>query len=436
VTTLETMPTESAEAPSHPLAPAPVPGIVLYAPNVPKSQVLLAFARELRARRWRTGGVVIDTLYDSAGQKSGLDLIDLASDDRLPLARPDTRGIEIGRWVLDPAALSAGDALVRRAVDDRADLIVVDKFGPLENANSGFASGLRAALGSNLPLLVAVRGEFLDGWDGFARCATVPLRPQRSVLWRWWGPYRLYEELIRGVADDPARRVLIGVNWTLVDGPHGCGLAHSPARDAPGCRPTAEVGKYAGKSLRALARLATSWNPFEAAIGLAAINAHYNRPEVIGIAANGLELFAKASGRKIVVGRFPELAKRVPDAMVLERLPQPGEFPSHAADWLLPEADAIAVTASALGNLTLPRLLELRRDARVALVGPGTPLCAQLHSYGIEWLSGFVIEDSERAARVVAEGGAVKALKACGRRVTLAEEHLMEPRGGSEDRDG
>lgn len=410
-------------------APEPPPGAVLYAPGGPKSRVLHDFARALKARGWRVGGIVIDTLYDTAGQKTGLDLIDLASERRLPFARPDTRGIAIGRWVLEPATLAEGDRIVRGAVEAGAELVIVDKYGPLESRGEGFAGGLRAALDAGRPLLAAVRSEFLDGWDAFAGRPTALLRPNAVELWRWWGRHRLYEELARAVDETPARRVVVGVNWTLVEGPAGCGLAHSPPRDAPGCRPIAEAGAYAGRSLRELARLAAAWNPFEAAIGLAAINAHFNRAGLFGVAANGLELFAALPGRKVVVGRFPELAKHLPDALVIERVPGPDDLPEGAAEWALPAADAIAITASALGNLSLPRLLALSRGARVALIGPGTPLAPQLHAYGIDVLSGLVIEDTERAARAIAEGAAVKALKACGRYVTLvaAPAERLEP---------
>ena len=429
------------ERPARAEAPAPLPGAVLYAPNSLKSRVLHDFARELGARGWRVGGVVLDTIYDEKDQKIGLDLIDLAGGDRrLPLARPDTRGIAIGRWVLDPAMLAKGDELIRAAVEKEAELVIVDKFGPLEHRDEGFARGLRAALEAGLPLLAAVRGEFLDGWDAFAGRPSALLRADAASLWPWWGPYRLYEDLARGVADVPARRVFIGVNWTLVEGPDGIGLAHSPERSAPGCRTIAKVGSYAGESLRALAGLAGSWNPFEAALGLAAINAHYNRRGLSGMALNGLELFARLPGRKAVVGRFPELAKRLGDALVIERVPGPDDLPAEAADWVLGGRDAVALTASSLVNLTLPRLVELSRGARVALVGPGTPLTPRLHAYGIDVLSGLVIENGERALGVIAEGGTMKALKACGRLVTLAAPSvaLAEPhsvrRTGSEVR--
>ncbi len=410
-------------------APTPLPGAVLYAPNSSKSQALLAFARDLARRGWRVGGVVIDTLFGPDEQKSGLDFIDLASAARHPLARPESSGIEIGRWVLDPAALAAADAAIRHAVATRADLVIVDKFGPLESKGGAFAPALRLALDSGLPLLAAVRSEFLDGWDEFAGRPTTALRPSLEALWRWWSPYRLYDELVRGVPDAAAGRVVVGANWTLVEGPAGCGLAFSPPRDAPGCRPLGEAGAYAGRPLRALAALLRSWNPAEAAIGLAALNAHYNRRDLAGQPVDGLERFAAYPGRKMVIGRFPELARKLPDAVVIERLPGPDDLPDNAADWVLPGADAVAVTASALGNLSLPRLIEVSRGARIALIGPGTPLTPRLHAYGIDLLSGFVIEDVERAARIVAEGGAVKALKPFGRRVTLAAEAAAHAEG-------
>ena len=45
----------------------------------------------------------------------------------------------------------------------------------------------------------------------------------------------LYDDLERGVGGR-AKRVIVGLNWTLVEGPHGAGLAHTPTRGTNGCR--------------------------------------------------------------------------------------------------------------------------------------------------------------------------------------------------------
>jgi uncharacterized protein (DUF4213/DUF364 family)/nucleoside-triphosphatase THEP1 len=396
---------------------------VLYAPDSDKSAVLRGFAAALVERGWRVGGVVIDTLWDGNGRKVGLDLIDLGNARRRPLSRPDTVGIELENWVLDPATVAEGAAAIRRAAAAPADLVIVDKFGPLEGRGEGYAKALAAALATGVPLLVALRSEFLAPWDAFCRAAAappgVPVRHEMAALFRWWGPERLFEELARQVADTPTRRVMVGLNWTLVEGPDGCGLAHTPARGTGGCLALPRAGEYAGASLRALAGLILSRDPFERALGAAAINAHYNRRDLRAGDTNGLDGLAAGGGRVVIVGRFPGLERRLPGALVIEREPGPQDYPEDAAERLIPGSAAVAITASSFANGSLPRLLRLADGARTVLIGPGTPLAPALHAYGIDRLAGLVVEDADGAARAVMEGGAVKALKPYVRYATL-----------------
>ena len=219
----------------------------------------------------------------------------------------------------------------------------------------------------------------------------------------------------------PVRRVLVGVNWTLVEGLDGCGLAQTPARGSAGCRPLEAAGRYAGRSLRALADLAGSDNRFEVAIGWAAINAHFNRRDLTGPSTNGLDLLAQtdAPGRTVVIGRFPDLERSLPGSLVIEREPRAGEYPESAAADLLPGAARVGITASALFDGSAERLIALAQGARIAVIGPSTPLAPRLHELGIAILAGMVVDKADEAARVVAEAGAVKALKRCGRFVAL-----------------
>ncbi|MGE0723073.1 MAG: DUF364 domain-containing protein [Alphaproteobacteria bacterium] len=230
----------------------------------------------------------------------------------------------------------------------------------------------------------------------------------------------LRELLARAVGDRPARRVVVGVNWVLVEGPDGTGLAHAPPRDAPGCRPLASAGTLAGSGLGALAALWSSANPFEASIGLAAINAHFNRPDLAGEAVNGLDAAARIGRRPVVFGRFPGLDRIMPTARVVERHPGPDDHPLSDAPALVAESDLVIATASALGNGTLGDILAIARGTPVMLVGPSTPLAPVLFDHGIIQLAGMVIDDPARAAQVVMEGGAVHALLGAGRNLTLA----------------
>lgn len=217
-----------------------------------------------------------------------------------------------------------------------------------------------------------------------------------------------------------AGRVIVGVNWVLVEGPDGVGLAHAPARDAPGCRPLPGAGRYAGAPLADLARLAAADNPFERALAVAAINATHNRLDVTGAEGNALALLGAGAERPVVVGRFPGAERHFHGLRVIERTPRAGEYPPEAAPELFADADLVVITASTLGNGTLPGLLAHPRPGRTVLLGPGTPLAPVLFRHGIDALAGSVVTDRDGAVRAVAEGGAAAALRPHLRMVTLS----------------
>jgi hypothetical protein len=216
-----------------------------------------------------------------------------------------------------------------------------------------------------------------------------------------------------------AGSVVVGLNWTMVRGPHGVGLAHTPVRGTQGCYALPDSGGYDGVGLDALAALRNSANVFEQAIALAAINAHHNRQDCPGDNVNGLDLIEDRGARTAIVGRFPSLETKLPHALVLERDPGPNDYPEDSAADILPNCEQIAITASTLINSTLAGLLELAPNAFIVLVGPSAPLAVCLFDRGVDAISGFVATDVAGLERVVAQGGAVRAMKKFGRNATL-----------------
>jgi len=228
----------------------------------------------------------------------------------------------------------------------------------------------------------------------------------------------LYDALAGGVTGT-ASRVIVGLNWTLVAGPDGTGLTHTPTRGTNGCRALPDPGNYAGRDLSLLAALRTSDNIFETAISIAAVNAFHNRRDRIGTAENGLDLVPDNGNKTVIIGRFPGLEKRLPGAAVIEREPGPNDFPESAAESLLPQCEHLVITASTMVDGALPGLLSLAPQAFTVLLGPGTPLSPALFDFGIDIVSGLVVEDLDATASVVAEGGAVRALKRHARNLSV-----------------
>jgi uncharacterized protein (DUF4213/DUF364 family) len=187
---------------------------------------------------------------------------------------------------------------------------------------------------------------------------------------------------------------------------------------------------------RDLAVSLKSWNLHEAAMGLAAVNSALNAPGAIERYAGMCPeqqpdedvftyLLDEFRGKKVaVVGHFRNLERvqAVCELSILERLPQPGDLPDPACEWILPGQDYVVITATTLINKTLPRLLQLSRNARVVLAGPSTPLTPKLFEFGIDVLGGLVVEDEARVWAVIQEGGQHQIFRNGSRMVKLVRE--------------
>ena len=193
---------------------------------------------------------------------------------------------------------------------------------------------------------------------------------------------RLYQALSAGVSG-VAERVIVGLNWTLVVGPDGAGMAQTPARGTAGCRSLPRPGTYADQPLQTLAALWASDNVFERAIAVAAVNAHWNRYDIEASAANGLDLIENRGERTVVIGRFPGVVNRHPGIAVVERQPRPGEYPESALPDLLEKAEFVGITASTIVNGSLPGILALCQHAFILIIGPSTPLAPPLFDLGV-----------------------------------------------------
>lgn len=251
-------------------------------------------------------------------------------------------------------------------------------------------------------------------------------------------PWTLYDLLLDRAAAAgpvPVEEILIGLTWTLCRA-GGCGLAmspHLPTRVLPW------PGTLAGRTLPELTPWLRSWNPHEATVGMAAVNAALGTGSPLAAGAVPLRPTAHSANlavfehfaeqvvgrRVVVVGRYPGLdgLDLGWELTVIERQPSVGDLPDPAAEYRLPEADWVFLTATSLVNKTFPRLAELSRHAKLVLMGPTAPWLPELADFGVDYLAGTRVTAPDDLRRTVAEGGGTRIFET-GVEYAVADLHL------------
>ena len=171
----------------------------------------------------------------------------------------------------------------------------------------------------------------------------------------------------------------------------------------------------AGRPLCELAGWLCSLDPLRRSIGLACVNAFWNQANgaaaVTEEAPWGFARFTPPGEGLVIIGAFPQAAKRLPGACVIEREPKGREIPVDAAPQTLATAKAVAITAQALMNGSLePLLRHASACPRVMLVGPSAPVSPILGCHGIAESCGLAIANTEATASFIKETGTMIAL--------------------------
>jgi uncharacterized protein (DUF4213/DUF364 family) len=244
--------------------------------------------------------------------------------------------------------------------------------------------------------------------------------------------WAIYDALIDKIPDLPVDEVCLGSRQAMVRSGGGIGVATHVPMPLQVPLPF----EYASLSLRELAEKAKSWDFAEASIGVAAINAYWNNPElpVIRRAVEAPETNAfpqyriEAAGKKVaVIGHFCHLETTLADVCelsILERQPQKDDYPDPACKYLLPFQDMIFTTGVTMINKTIGRLLELSAHCGMILVGPSVPCCPLLFNFGVKDIQGFVVTDADLCRRAVTDGN--PRIFNAGKRISLTAAAVLQ----------
>jgi hypothetical protein len=109
-------------------------------------------------------------------------LVDVATGAEYLVSQPMGRHSKACR--ADPQGFARATEVLRRALAEAPELVVINRFGRLEAEGGGLSAELLALMAEGVPLLTAVAPAYREAWLHFSGGA--PLLPPEPTAVRAW----------------------------------------------------------------------------------------------------------------------------------------------------------------------------------------------------------------------------------------------------------
>ena len=149
-------------------------------------RLLAGVAEDLAARGLRCCGIVQINSPDCDNRTCDMDVQVLPDGPRIRISQslgPEARGCR-----LDVGALETAVGECERRLDDKVDVLIVNKFGKHEAEGRGFRTAIAEALSADIPVLVGVNRLNADAFVQFSGGLAVELAPNLEDLANWIVP--------------------------------------------------------------------------------------------------------------------------------------------------------------------------------------------------------------------------------------------------------
>jgi len=155
---------------------------MVYEPGQDPDEVLREFASDLNTRGYRVVGLV-QTGHHCLGSPR-LSAMLVHTGEALQLFQ--NLGTGAAGCRLDAGKLLEAGAQVAGAIEEGADLVIVNRFGRQECEGKGLSYLIERALSADIPVVIAVPSHRFADWVNFAGGMSVKLCCDRMALDAWW----------------------------------------------------------------------------------------------------------------------------------------------------------------------------------------------------------------------------------------------------------
>jgi hypothetical protein len=137
----------------------------------------------LTAKGLRLGGLIQVMSGIRGARAASITAVDLRSGARVDIW--EGPGARASDCRLDERRLVDTVPMILAAVEERVDLVVVNRFGRAESQGGGLLSCVSAAVAAGIPVLTAVREPYLAPWRAYHGDLAASLDPDLDAVATW-----------------------------------------------------------------------------------------------------------------------------------------------------------------------------------------------------------------------------------------------------------
>ena len=146
-------------------------------------QIISEIVDELKHREFQIAGYLQRGIINSPGSRTDFYLESVAGGDKATISQSLGSGSTGCR--LDSAALAEFSKKLSSEIEDHIDMIVLNRFGKGESEGQGFRIAIEKAVAMDIPVLTAVRDEYIESWREFCGEFGVEVSPTKEAISEW-----------------------------------------------------------------------------------------------------------------------------------------------------------------------------------------------------------------------------------------------------------
>jgi hypothetical protein len=170
---------------------------VVYTDGLAADKFLAGWGYALRAAGLSVAGLVQLNTFERDPGKCDMAVEELFSGTVLQLS--EDRGKESSGCRLDRGILTEAAGLLLSALEDKPDILVLNKFGKVEAEGEGLRDALARAVELGVPIIVGVPFRNLDQWRIFAGDLAEECPVDQACIGRWLEARELLPEQERSI---------------------------------------------------------------------------------------------------------------------------------------------------------------------------------------------------------------------------------------------